>query len=223
MRANEDVFPRWAAVVAGRFASSVGSSALEIMWWRSAREARRRSHGLPPGRTDWHCSSHDIQLGSSMAARRRTPAPEPAGGEDSESLRQLRRRSARPQAGDEPRSPRSQELLNALAPWSTPPPGALGGRRAACFCCALPALLSATEAPRNTLRPGVGTGYRGHGWSARQCVLSALQLNNETVSIWSHLIPAFYFVWLMVTWAADIYGTYDTVRHSLIIPSVALC
>ena len=72
--------------------------------------------------------------------------------------------------GGEPRSPRSQRLLAALAPgaWSTPPPGELGGRRAACFCCALPALLSAEDAPRNTLRPGVGFGYRGYGWSLRQ-------------------------------------------------------
>jgi hypothetical protein len=87
-------------------------------------------------------------------------------------------------------------------------------RRAApaCFCCALPALLRADEAPRAMLRPGVTAGYRGTGWSLRQCTLSALQLNNETVNIHSHLFPALYFAWQAIEWAQDLYYYRSAVR-----------
>ena len=78
--------------------------------------------------------------------------------------------------------------------------------RPACFCCALPSLLAAHEAPKPTRRPGVVTGYRGTGWSFRECTLSALQLNNETVNIHSHLLPAVYFVWQTAAWGNGLYS-----------------
>ena len=78
--------------------------------------------------------------------------------------------------------------------------------RPACFCCALPSLLAAHEAPKQTRRPGVVTGYRGTGWSFRQCTLSALQLNNETVNIHSHLFPAVFFAWQTAAWGNGLYS-----------------
>ena len=75
----------------------------------------------------------------------------------------------------------------------------------ACFCCALPTLLVDRDAPKTTRRPGVITGYRGTGWSFKECTLSALQLNNETVNIHSHLLPAIYFAWQAAVWGYDLY------------------
>ena len=74
------------------------------------------------------------------------------------------------------------------------------GHFAACGCCALPRLLAADQAPRTTVRPGVKRGYRGHGLSLWQCAVgSTVQLNNETVNVHSHLLPALYFAWIAAT------------------------
>jgi adiponectin receptor len=80
---------------------------------------------------------------------------------------------------------------HAAAPATPAPAVLLCGCRSRCLM--LPPLLAASDAPGAVLRPGVGTGYRGHGWSWKQCALSALTLHNETVNIHSHLLPAMFF------------------------------
>ncbi|NWH84501.1 MPRGB protein, partial [Aegithalos caudatus] len=38
--------------------------------------------------------------------------------------------------------------------------------------------------------PGILSGYRPPRSSARECLLSIFQMNNETLNIWTHLVPA---------------------------------
>ncbi|NXO67851.1 MPRGB protein, partial [Phainopepla nitens] len=46
--------------------------------------------------------------------------------------------------------------------------------------------------------PGILSGYRPPRSSARQCLRSLVRWDNETLNIWTHLLPAGYFLWLLV-------------------------
>ncbi|VCX36825.1 unnamed protein product [Gulo gulo] len=46
---------------------------------------------------------------------------------------------------------------------------------------------------------GILFGYRHPQSSATACVLSLFQMTNETLNIWTHLLPFWFFVWRFVT------------------------
>ncbi|NWZ94140.1 MPRGB protein, partial [Nesospiza acunhae] len=46
--------------------------------------------------------------------------------------------------------------------------------------------------------PGILSGYRPPRSSACECLLSVFGMNNETLNIWTHLVPAGYFLWLLL-------------------------
>ncbi|XP_021537773.1 membrane progestin receptor delta isoform X2 [Neomonachus schauinslandi] len=48
---------------------------------------------------------------------------------------------------------------------------------------------------------GIMSGYRRPTSSARDCVLSSFQMTNETVNIWTHFLPTWYFVWRLLALA----------------------
>ncbi|NXD86400.1 MPRGB protein, partial [Halcyon senegalensis] len=45
---------------------------------------------------------------------------------------------------------------------------------------------------------GILFGYRPPRSSAADCLLSVFQMTNETLNIWTHFVPAWYFVWTLV-------------------------
>ncbi|XP_008948039.1 PREDICTED: membrane progestin receptor gamma-B-like, partial [Merops nubicus] len=45
---------------------------------------------------------------------------------------------------------------------------------------------------------GILFGYRPPSSSAADCLLSVFQMTNETLNIWTHFVPAWYFVWTLV-------------------------
>lgn len=71
--------------------------------------------------------------------------------------------------------------------------------RVSALCPLRPPLLSA--APRNTPaylhNPHILSGYRVH-FSRRLALHSLFRLHNETLNIWTHLLPAIYFTWRFV-------------------------
>ncbi|NXB00867.1 MPRGB protein, partial [Cnemophilus loriae] len=69
-----------------------------------------------------------------------------------------------------------------------------------------PRLLSAHQVPESYREPGILSGYRPPRSSASECLLSLFQMNNETLNIWTHLVPAGYFLWLL---AARLRGLWD--------------
>ncbi|NXH81606.1 MPRGB protein, partial [Edolisoma coerulescens] len=46
--------------------------------------------------------------------------------------------------------------------------------------------------------PGILSGYRPPGLSAGACLRSVFQLSNETLNIWTHLLPTGYFLGMLV-------------------------
>ncbi|OPJ70297.1 membrane progestin receptor gamma isoform B [Patagioenas fasciata monilis] len=62
----------------------------------------------------------------------------------------------------------------------------------------LPRLLSIHQVPKGYREQGILFGYRPPQSSATDCLLSAFQMTNETLNIWTHFVPAWYFVWTLV-------------------------
>lgn len=72
----------------------------------------------------------------------------------------------------------------------------------------LPHLLNNHQVPRVFREDGIVSGYRNPQSSARDCIVSIFQLTNETINIWTHFLPAWYFLWrLLVLWhSVDFYN-----------------
>nr|XP_009917902.1 PREDICTED: membrane progestin receptor gamma [Haliaeetus albicilla] len=62
----------------------------------------------------------------------------------------------------------------------------------------LPRLLSINQVPKGYQEQGILFGYRPPRSSAADCLLSVFQMTNETLNIWTHFVPAWYFVWTLV-------------------------
>ncbi|KAG5274063.1 hypothetical protein AALO_G00158740 [Alosa alosa] len=69
----------------------------------------------------------------------------------------------------------------------------------------LPRGLTINQVPKVFHEHGIISGYRHPHSSARDCVLSIFQLTNETLNIWTHFLPTWFFLWklLMVAWAME--------------------
>ncbi|KAM4678140.1 membrane progestin receptor gamma isoform 2-T2 [Discoglossus pictus] len=63
----------------------------------------------------------------------------------------------------------------------------------------LPRLLTVKQVPRVFHEESIICGYRSPRSSAADCVLSLFQMTNETLNIWTHFIPTWYFLWKMVS------------------------
>ncbi|XP_060613873.2 membrane progestin receptor delta [Anolis sagrei] len=59
----------------------------------------------------------------------------------------------------------------------------------------LPQIFRIHQVPRIFWEDGIISGYRHPKSSALDCVLSSFQLNNETINIWTHFLPTWYFLW----------------------------
>ncbi|NXA50100.1 MPRGB protein, partial [Nothocercus julius] len=49
--------------------------------------------------------------------------------------------------------------------------------------------------PQGYREQGILRGYREPRSSAAACLLSAFQMTNETLNIWTHFVPSWYFLW----------------------------
>lgn len=68
----------------------------------------------------------------------------------------------------------------------------------------LPQLLRVHQVPRVFWEDGIMSGYRRPTSSALDCVLSSFQMTNETVNIWTHFLPTWYFLWRLLALAAGL-------------------
>ncbi|NP_001391039.1 membrane progestin receptor delta isoform 4 [Mus musculus] len=62
----------------------------------------------------------------------------------------------------------------------------------------MPQLLRVHQVPRVFWEEGIMSGYRCPTSSALDCVLSSFQMTNETVNIWTHFLPTWYFLWRLL-------------------------
>ncbi|XP_032753970.1 membrane progestin receptor delta isoform X1 [Rattus rattus] len=70
--------------------------------------------------------------------------------------------------------------------------------RATMLSLKLPQLLRVHQVPRVFWEEGIMSGYRCPTSSALDCVLSSFQMTNETVNIWTHFLPTWYFLWRLL-------------------------
>ncbi|XP_047717751.1 membrane progestin receptor gamma isoform X2 [Prionailurus viverrinus] len=63
----------------------------------------------------------------------------------------------------------------------------------------LPRLFRIDQVPQVFHEQGILFGYRHPQSSATACVLSLFQMTNETLNIWTHLLPFWFFTWRFVT------------------------
>lgn len=68
----------------------------------------------------------------------------------------------------------------------------------------LPRLFRVDQIPQVFREQGILFGYRHPQSSATACILSLFQMTNETLNIWTHLLPFWFFTWKFVT---KFYGT----------------
>ncbi|KAF0042927.1 hypothetical protein F2P81_004264 [Scophthalmus maximus] len=59
----------------------------------------------------------------------------------------------------------------------------------------LPRVFTINQIPKVFHEDGIISGYRHPRSSATDCILSLFQLTNETLNIWTHFLPTWYFLW----------------------------
>ncbi|XP_048381459.1 membrane progestin receptor delta isoform X1 [Stegostoma tigrinum] len=87
----------------------------------------------------------------------------------------------------------------------------------------LPQLLSNHQVPRVFREDGIISGYRHPRSSALDCLLSSFQMTNETVNIWTHFLPTWYFLWrfLVLSHSMDFYN--EAYAWPLLVYMLVIC
>ncbi|KAI7814200.1 membrane progestin receptor gamma-B [Triplophysa rosa] len=63
----------------------------------------------------------------------------------------------------------------------------------------LPRVFTVHQVPKAFHEDSIISGYRHPRSSATDCVLSLFQLTNETLNVWTHFLPTWYFLWKLMT------------------------
>lgn len=63
----------------------------------------------------------------------------------------------------------------------------------------LPRVFNINQVPKVFHEDSIISGYRHPHSSATDCILSLFQLTNETLNIWTHFLPTWYFLWKLLT------------------------
>ncbi|XP_030650026.1 membrane progestin receptor gamma-B [Chanos chanos] len=63
----------------------------------------------------------------------------------------------------------------------------------------LPRVFTVNQVPKAFHEDSIISGYRHPRSSATDCVLSLFQLTNETLNVWTHFLPTWYFLWKLLT------------------------
>ncbi|XP_069561742.1 membrane progestin receptor gamma-B isoform X2 [Brachyistius frenatus] len=61
-----------------------------------------------------------------------------------------------------------------------------------------PRVFTINQVPKVFHEDSIISGYRHPRSSATDCILSLFQLTNETLNIWTHFLPTWYFLWKLV-------------------------
>ncbi|XP_018422899.1 PREDICTED: membrane progestin receptor gamma isoform X2 [Nanorana parkeri] len=87
----------------------------------------------------------------------------------------------------------------------------------------LPRLLTVQQVPKVFHEDSIICGYRSPRSSALDCVLSLFQMTNETLNIWTHFIPSWYFLWRMMSILISPGSLYDPFMWPLLIYLLSCC
>uniref|UniRef100_A0A673A8C3 Progestin and adipoQ receptor family member VI n=1 Tax=Sphaeramia orbicularis TaxID=375764 RepID=A0A673A8C3_9TELE len=70
---------------------------------------------------------------------------------------------------------------------------------------------------------GIISGYRHPHSSALDCVLSSFQMTNETMNIWTHFLPTWYFLWRFVILCSTLTSLSDSYTWPLLVYMLLIC
>uniref|UniRef100_A0A8C4PWH2 Progestin and adipoQ receptor family member 5 n=1 Tax=Eptatretus burgeri TaxID=7764 RepID=A0A8C4PWH2_EPTBU len=87
----------------------------------------------------------------------------------------------------------------------------------------LPRLLNIHQVPKDFREEYIISGYRQPKSSALDCVRSIFQLTNETLNIWTHLLPTWYFVWRIIILAQRLDFQKDAYTWPLLVYLAGCC
>ncbi|XP_077328972.1 membrane progestin receptor gamma isoform X2 [Lithobates pipiens] len=87
----------------------------------------------------------------------------------------------------------------------------------------LPRLLTVQQVPKVFHEDSIICGYRSPQSSASACVLSLFQMTNETLNIWTHFLPSWYFLWRLGSILISPGSLYDPFMWPLFIFLVSCC
>ncbi|XP_069651730.1 membrane progestin receptor delta isoform X2 [Haliaeetus albicilla] len=87
----------------------------------------------------------------------------------------------------------------------------------------LPQIFRVHQVPRIFWEDGIMSGYRHPKSSALDCVLSSFQMTNETVNIWTHFLPTWYFVWRFLVLSSSLDFCQEPYHWPLLIYLLLVC
>uniref|UniRef100_K7GBC7 Progestin and adipoQ receptor family member 5 n=1 Tax=Pelodiscus sinensis TaxID=13735 RepID=K7GBC7_PELSI len=87
----------------------------------------------------------------------------------------------------------------------------------------LPRQLSINQVPKVFREQGILFGYRHPRSSAADCLLSVFQMTNETLNIWTHFLPAWYFLWKLLSFSYSLDIWSDTYTWPFLIYMLTCC
>ncbi|NXF53597.1 PAQR6 protein, partial [Oceanites oceanicus] len=87
----------------------------------------------------------------------------------------------------------------------------------------LPQIFRVHQVPRVFWEDGIMSGYRHPKSSALDCVLSSFQMTNETVNIWTHFLPTWYFVWRFLVLSSSLDFCQEPYHWPLLIYLLLVC
>ncbi|TRY55315.1 hypothetical protein DNTS_013467 [Danionella cerebrum] len=87
----------------------------------------------------------------------------------------------------------------------------------------LPQLFDIHQVPKVFREDGIMSGYRHPRSSALDCIISSFHLTNETVNIWTHFLPTWYFVWRLCLLWANLDFLSDSFTWPLLVYMLVIC
>ncbi|KAM6995435.1 membrane progestin receptor delta [Tautogolabrus adspersus] len=87
----------------------------------------------------------------------------------------------------------------------------------------LPELFDINQIPKVFREDSIISGYRHPRSSALDCVLSSFQMNNETVNIWTHFLPTWYFLWRFFVLCSTMNFLTDSYTWPLLVYMLLIC
>ncbi|XP_068558285.1 membrane progestin receptor delta isoform X1 [Cebidichthys violaceus] len=87
----------------------------------------------------------------------------------------------------------------------------------------LPQLFDIHQIPKVFREDSIISGYRHPRSSALDCVLSSFQMNNETINIWTHFLPTWYFLWRFCVLCSTMNFLTDSYTWPLLVYMLLIC
>ncbi|XP_017309110.1 membrane progestin receptor delta isoform X3 [Ictalurus punctatus] len=87
----------------------------------------------------------------------------------------------------------------------------------------LPRLFNIHQIPKVFWEDSIISGYRHPQSSALDCVLSSFQMTNETVNIWTHFLPTWYFLWRFCVLCSTVDFLSESYTWPLLVYMLLIC